>query len=70
MNKKTFFSALSLSLLAACVQLSPHEAAQNTNTRRVIQKARMRGDHDALGEYFENIARKNAGKSRGREEIT
>ena len=58
MNKRKFFSALSLSLLAACVQLSPHEAAQNTNARRVIQKARMRGDHDALGEYFENIARK------------
>ena len=63
MNKRTFFSALSLSLLAACAQLSPHEAVQNTNARRVIQNARMRGDHDALSEYFEDTAQKMQAKA-------
>ena len=63
MNKRTFFSGLFLSLLAACAQLSPHEAVQNTTARRVIQNARMRGDHDALGEYFEDTARKMQAKA-------
>jgi hypothetical protein len=63
MNKRTLFSALSLGLLAACAQLSPHEAAHNTNARRVILKARVRSDHDALSEYFENIARKMQAKA-------
>ena len=63
MNKRTFFYGLSLSLVAACAQLSPHEAVQNTNARRVIQNARMRGDHDALSEYFEDAARKMQAKA-------
>lgn len=63
MNKKNIFSALSLGLLAGCAQLSPHEAVQNTNARRVIQNARVRGDHDVVGEYFEDTARKMQAKA-------
>lgn len=57
MTTRRILTVLSFGLLAACAQMSPHEAVQNANTRRVAQKARTPGDHDALSKYFENAAR-------------
>ncbi|SEO62815.1 hypothetical protein [Nitrosovibrio sp. Nv6] len=57
MKTRKFFAALSLSLLAACAQVSPHEAVHNTNVRKAAQNARTRSDHDALTKYFEDAAR-------------
>lgn len=53
MKTRTFFAAMSLGLLAACAQMTPLEAFQNTNVRKAAQNARTRGDHDALTKYFE-----------------
>lgn len=57
MKTRRFFTVLSFSLLAACAQISPHEAVQNTNIRKAAQNARTRSDHDALTRYFEDAAR-------------
>ncbi len=57
METRKFFAALSLGLLAACAQISPQEAVQNTQVRKATQNARARGDHDALSKYFEDTAR-------------
>ncbi|SCY34872.1 hypothetical protein SAMN05216420_10511 [Nitrosospira sp. Nl5] len=57
METRTLFAALSLGLLAACAQLTPLEAVQNTNIRKAVQNARTRSDHDALTKYFEGAAR-------------
>lgn len=57
MKTRRFFTVLSFSLLAACAQISPHEAVQNTNVRKAAQNARTRSDHDALTRYFEDAAK-------------
>lgn len=57
MKTRRIFAILSFSLLAACAQISPHEAVQNTNIRRAAQNARTPSDHDALSNYFENAAK-------------
>jgi hypothetical protein len=57
MKTRRFFAVFSFSLLAACAQISPHEAVQNTNVRKAAQNARTRSDHDALTRYFEDAAR-------------
>jgi hypothetical protein len=57
MKTRKFFAVLSLSLIAACAQVSPHEAVQNTNIRKATQNARTRSDHDALTKYFEDAAK-------------
>lgn len=57
MKTRRFFTVLSFSLLAACAQISPHEAVQNTNIRKAAQNARTRSDHDALTRYFEDAAK-------------
>lgn len=57
MRTRTFFAAISLGLLAACAQMSPLEAVQNTNVRKAAQNARTRSDHDALTKYFEGKAK-------------
>lgn len=57
MKTRKFFAVLSLSLIAACAQVSPHEAVQNTNIRKAAQNARTRSDHDALTKYFEDAAK-------------
>lgn len=57
MNTRTFFAALSIGLLAACAQMSPHEAVQNPAVRKAAQNARTRSDHDALSRYFEGAAK-------------
>lgn len=63
MNKRTFVAVLSLSLLAACAQLDPHEAVQSTNASKVVHNEEMRGDHEALTRYFENAAREMQAKA-------
>ena len=57
MKTRRFFTVLSFSLLAACAQISPHEAVQNTSIRKAAQNARTRSDHDALTKYFEDAAK-------------
>ena len=57
MTTRRIFAVLSFGLLAACAQMSPHEAVQSTNIRRVAQNARTPSDHDALSKYFENAAK-------------
>lgn len=47
---------MSLGLLAACAQMTPLEAVQNTHARKAAQNARTRSDHDALTKYFEDKA--------------
>ena len=63
MKTRTFFTALSLGLLAACAQMSPYEAVHNTNVRKISQNARTRSDHDALTRYFEDAAREMQAKA-------
>lgn len=63
MNKRTFIGVLSLSLLAACAQLGPHEAGRSTNASKVAHSAEMRDDHEALTRYFENAAREMQAKA-------
>ena len=53
MKLKTCFTAFSLGLLAACAQITPHEAVQNANIRKAVQNARTRSDHDSLTNHFE-----------------
>lgn len=48
---------MSLGLLAACAQMTPLEAVQNTHVRKAAQNARTRSDHDALTKYFEDKAK-------------
>lgn len=57
MKLKTCFAAFSLGLLAACAQITPHEAIQNANIRKAVQNARTRSDHDALTNHFVGAAR-------------
>lgn len=57
MSTRTFFAALSISILAACAQMGPHEAVQNPTIRKATQNARTRSDHDALSKYFEGAAK-------------
>jgi hypothetical protein len=57
MKTRTFFAAMSLGLLAACAQMTPLEAVQNTHVRKAAQNARTRSDHDALTKYFEDKAK-------------
>ena len=64
MKTRKFFAVLSLGLLAACAQMSPHEAVQNTNIRKAAQNARTRSDHDALTKYFEGAAREMQAKAK------
>ena len=63
MKTRTFFAAMSLGLLAACAQITPLEAVQNTNVRKASQNARTRSDHDALTKYFEDAARQMHSKA-------
>jgi hypothetical protein len=63
MKTRTFFAAMSLGLLAACAQITPLEAVQNTNVRKASQNARTRSDHDALTKYFEDAAREMHAKA-------
>jgi septal ring factor EnvC (AmiA/AmiB activator) len=63
MKTRTFFAAVSLGLLAACAQISPLEAVQNTSARKAPQSARTRSDHDALTKYFEDAAREMHNKA-------
>ena len=69
MKTRRFFAALSFSLLAACAQISPHEAVQNTNVRKAPQNARMRGDHNALTKYFEDAAKEMQTKAHEQKEL-
>ena len=64
MKTRKFFAVLSLGLLAACAQLSPHEAVQNTSIRKAAQNARTRSDHDALIKYFEGAATEMQAKAK------
>jgi hypothetical protein len=64
MKTRKFFAVLSLTLVAACAQMSPHEAVQNTNIRKAAQNARTRSDHDALTRYFEGAAREMQTKAK------
>ncbi|HEY6043959.1 MAG TPA: hypothetical protein VIU43_03580 [Nitrosospira sp.] len=57
MNTRTFLMTLSIGLLAACAQMSPHEAVQNPTIRKAAQNARTRSDHDVLTRYFEGAAK-------------
>lgn len=57
MKTRTFFAAVCLGLLAACAQMTPLEAVQNTHARKAAQNARTRSDHDALTKYFEDKAK-------------
>ena len=63
MKTRTFFAVMSLGFLAACAQITPLEAVQNTNARKASQSARTRSDHDALTKYFENAAREMHAKA-------
>lgn len=63
MKTRKFFAAISLSVLAACAQISPQEAVQNTPARKASQNARARGDHDALSKYFEDSAKEMQAKA-------
>ena len=63
MKTRTFLAAMSLGLLAACAQITPLEAVQNTNVRKASQNARTRSDHDALAKYFEDTARQMHSKA-------
>lgn len=69
MKTRKFFAALSLSLVAACAQMSPHEAVQNTNIRKAAQNARTRSDHDALTQYFEDAAREMQAKAKEQKKL-
>ncbi|SHM04266.1 hypothetical protein SAMN05216428_11250 [Nitrosospira sp. Nsp11] len=69
MRTRNLFPALSLILLAACAQMSPHEALQNTNIRKASQNARTRSDHDALTQYFENTAREMQAKAKEQKKL-
>jgi hypothetical protein len=40
MKTRTLLAAMSLGLLAACAQMTPLEAVQNTHTRKAAQNAR------------------------------
>jgi hypothetical protein len=62
MNKRLFL-ALSLSLLTGCAELRPYDNAQNGNERKVAATAGVHGDHDALAQYFENVAREMQAKA-------
>ncbi len=64
MKTRKFFAVLSLGLVAACAQMNPHEAVQNTNLRKAAQNARTRSDHDALTRYFEGAAREMQAKAK------
>src|SRR5687768_13224455 len=63
MKTRKFFAVLSLGLLGACAQMSPHEAVQNTNIRKAAENARTRSDHDALTKYFDGAAREMQAKA-------
>ena len=63
MKTRTLLAAMSLGLLAACAQMTPLEAVQNTNVRKASQNARTRSDHDALAKYFENTAKQMHSKA-------
>ena len=64
MKTRNFLAAISLSMLAACAQISPQEAVQNTPVRKAGQNnARTRGDHDALSKYFEETAKELQAKA-------
>ncbi len=63
MKTSTFFAAFSLSILASCAQMSPHEAVHNTNVRKTVQNARIRTDHDALAKFFKDAAREMGTKA-------
>lgn len=69
MRTRTFFAALSLGLTAACAQMSPFEAVQNTNIRKTAQSPRTRSDHDALTRYFEEAAREMRTKAQEQEKL-
>ena len=69
MKTRNLFAALALSLLAACAQVTPHEALQNTNIRKASQNARTRSDHDALTRYFENTAREMQSKAKEQKKL-
>src|SRR5688500_9180598 len=64
MKTRKFFAVLSLGLMAACAQMSSHEAVQNTNSRKAAENARTRIDHDALTKYFESAAREMQAKAK------
>ena len=63
MKTRTLLAAMSLGLLAACAQMTPLEAVQNTNVRKASQNARTRSDHDALAKYFEDTAKQMYSKA-------
>jgi septal ring factor EnvC (AmiA/AmiB activator) len=63
MKTRTFLAAMSLGLLAACAQMTPLEAVQNTNVRKAAQNARTRSDHDTLTKYFEGKAKEMHSKA-------
>jgi hypothetical protein len=69
MKTRNLCAALSLSFLAACAQVNPHEALQNTNIRKASQNARTRSDHDALAQYFENTAREMRSKAKEQKKL-
>ena len=56
MNTRTFFAVLSISLLAACAQMTTQDTAQVPSIKKAAQHAQTRSDHIALSRYFENAA--------------
>ena len=56
MNTRTFFAVLSISLLAACAQMTTQDTAQVPSIKKAAQNAQTRSDHIALSRYFENAA--------------
>lgn len=69
MKTRTFLAAMSLGLLAACAQMTPLEAVQNTNVRKAAQNARTRSDHDTLTKYFEGKAKEMHSKAKEQKKL-
>lgn len=69
MKTRTFLAAMSLGLLAACAQMTPLEAVQNTNVRKAAQNARTRSDHDTLTKYFEDKAKEMHSKAEAQKKL-
>ena len=69
MKTRTFLAAMSLGLLAACAQMTPLEAVQNTNVRKAAQNARTRSDHDTLTKYFEDKAKEMHSKGEAQKKL-
>lgn len=69
MKTRKFLAAMSLGLLAACAQMTPLEAVQNTNVRKAAQNARTRSDHDTLTKYFEGKAKEMHSKAKEQKKL-